>query len=181
VTATSRLRTAEPGPYLRGARRTSSPSQRDKYQLDVIATDVVDVVRSAGGWLFDLASTGWKVHVAGLDRCDIRPLQILGISSRESSTPASVIEAPDVVALAFSGDVLTDVATRVGVLNALAAGIAEITLWGKNWTTEIPDGLEPMPYRPSAAARAFKAQALIALGSATEPIGSIEEFYTPRT
>lgn len=38
------------------------------YRLDVIATDVADVVRSAGGWLYDRVGAGWEVNVLVLPR-----------------------------------------------------------------------------------------------------------------
>ena len=34
-----------------------------RYRLDVVAGSVVDVVRFAGGWLFDRAMAGWDVSV----------------------------------------------------------------------------------------------------------------------
>ena len=53
-----------------------------RYRLDVVAADVVDVVRFAGGWLFDRVMAGWDVTVLLTDladRPDDRPLQILGV------------------------------------------------------------------------------------------------------
>ena len=38
-----------------------------KYQLDVTACDVADVVRHAGGWLYDRAMAGWDVAVTVTD------------------------------------------------------------------------------------------------------------------
>src|SRR5439155_14971420 len=49
-----------------------------RYRLDVVAADVVDVVKFAGGWLFDRAMAGWDVTVLLVDHPDERPLQILG-------------------------------------------------------------------------------------------------------
>ena len=52
-----------------------------RYRLDVVASSVVDVVRFAGGWLFDRAMAGWDVSVLLTDLADQpdgRPLQILG-------------------------------------------------------------------------------------------------------
>ena len=51
-----------------------------RYRLDVLASSVSDVVRSAGGWLFDRAMAGWEVNLLIADPPDARPLQILGIS-----------------------------------------------------------------------------------------------------
>ncbi|MGA8547342.1 MAG: hypothetical protein WB785_19075, partial [Mycobacterium sp.] len=49
-----------------------------RYRLDVVAANVADVVRFAGGWLFDRAMAGWDVTVLLVDHPDERPLQILG-------------------------------------------------------------------------------------------------------
>jgi len=49
-----------------------------RYRLDVVAANVIDVVKFAGGWLFDRAMAGWDVTVLVADHVDPRPLQILG-------------------------------------------------------------------------------------------------------
>ena len=49
-----------------------------RYRVDVVAADVADVVKFAGGWLFDRAMAGWDVTVLLVDHPDERPLQILG-------------------------------------------------------------------------------------------------------
>jgi hypothetical protein len=51
------------------------------YQLDVVASDVTDIVRSAGGWLFDRARGGWEVTAFVPEGCDPRPLHILGVKT----------------------------------------------------------------------------------------------------
>jgi hypothetical protein len=51
------------------------------YQLDVVASDVTDIVRSAGGWLFDRARGGWEVTAFVPEDCDPRPLHILGVKT----------------------------------------------------------------------------------------------------
>jgi hypothetical protein len=50
-----------------------------KYRLDVVASSPADVVGSVGGWLYDRVRAGWDVYVLLPQRCDSRPLQILGI------------------------------------------------------------------------------------------------------
>src|ERR1700743_2988322 len=49
------------------------------YRLDVVASSPADVVGSIGGWLYDRVRAGWDVNVLLPQRCDSRPLQILGI------------------------------------------------------------------------------------------------------
>src|ERR1700721_77695 len=50
-----------------------------KYRLDVVASSPADVVDCVGGWLYDRVRAGWEVNVLLPQRCDSRPLQILGI------------------------------------------------------------------------------------------------------
>ncbi|MGB9248585.1 MAG: hypothetical protein WCC28_02205, partial [Mycobacterium sp.] len=50
-----------------------------KYRLDVVASSPADVVGCIGGWLYDRVRAGWDVNVLLPQRCDSRPLQILGI------------------------------------------------------------------------------------------------------
>lgn len=66
------------------ARRFSDPQAAAlKYRLDVVANSVVDVVRSAGGWLYDRVAAGWEVTVLLPQHGDTRPLQILGVHALE--------------------------------------------------------------------------------------------------
>src|SRR3984885_16045374 len=50
-----------------------------KYRLDVVGVSPADVVRSAGGWLYDRVRAGWQVAVLLPPHSDTRPLQILGV------------------------------------------------------------------------------------------------------
>src|SRR5271163_5154565 len=52
-----------------------------KYRLDVVASSPADVVCSVGGWLYDRVRAGWDVNVLLPQRCDSRPLQILGMQA----------------------------------------------------------------------------------------------------
>src|SRR5258708_23635754 len=58
-----------------------------RYQLNVIAADVADVVQSIGGWLFDRSMAGWDVNVLLASHNDTRPLQILGVRTFELPPP----------------------------------------------------------------------------------------------
>ena len=50
-----------------------------RYRLDVVAASPVDVVQSAGGWLYDRVMAGWEVRVLLPESCDTRALRILGV------------------------------------------------------------------------------------------------------
>jgi hypothetical protein len=155
-----------------------------RYRLDVVATGVVDVVRFAGGWLFDRAMAGWDVTVLLTDQADHpdpRPLQILGAGTldlEEALAAAGTRSRPQ--ALAAAADVFgCDARVRQGLLRALDQGVTEVTLWGEAWPAELDDSLAPVQHRLSMAAKIFKARALAAALQAGEvPPGSVGDTET---
>jgi hypothetical protein len=136
-----------------------------RYRLDVVASNVVDVVRFAGGWLFDRAMAGWDVTVLIADHPDDRPLQILGARTLDlESALESAGTRPRPQALAAAADLFgCDSRVRQGVLQALDHGVTEVTLWGETWPPELGDSVGLVQHRLSTAAQTFKAQALAAL------------------
>lgn len=109
------------------------------YRVDVVAGSVADVVRRAGGWIFDRSMQGWTVNVVIPHPADTRPIEILGASVNAPVRPEHA--APQV----FLGN-----------------------------------GGEAVEHRLSAAARLFKAQAMIAAQLA--PIaGERETLFTSTT
>jgi hypothetical protein len=151
-----------------------------RYRLDVVAASVVDVVRFAGGWLFDRAMAGWDVTVLLADLADDRPLQILGAQTMDlEHALASVDTRPRPQALAAAADLFgCDSQVRQGVLQALDHGVTEVTLWGQTWPAELDDSVGLVQHRLSSAAQIFKGQALAA---AAVPVGSIDPTETFRS
>lgn len=153
-----------------------------RYRLDVVAATVADVVRFAGGWLFDRSMAGWDVTVLVADHPDDRPLQILGARVIDlEDALASVQSRPRPQALAAAADLFDcDPRVRQGVLQALDHGVTEVTLWGENWPAELDDSVGLVQHRLSMAAHTFKAQALAAASSgrraAHGSIGDVETF-----
>jgi hypothetical protein len=151
-----------------------------RYRLDVVAASVVDVVRFAGGWLFDRAMAGWDVTVLLADPADDRPLQILGAQTMDlEHALASVDTRPRPQALAAAADLFgCDSQVRQGVLQALDHGVTEVTLWGQTWPAELDDSVGLVQHRLSSAAQIFKGQALAA---AAVSVGSIDPTETFRS
>ena len=153
-----------------------------RYRLDVVATGVVDVVRFAGGWLFDRAMAGWDVTVLVADHPDARPLQILGARVIGLEDALAAVESrPRPQALAAAADLFgCDSRVRQGVLQALDRGVTEVTLWGETWPAELDDSVGLVQHRLSMAAKIFKAKALAAaLDAGRMPhrsIGHVEMF-----
>jgi hypothetical protein len=153
-----------------------------RYRLHVVAATVVDVVKFAGGWLFDRAMAGWDVTVLVAEHPDDRPLQILGAQILDLEDALASIETrPRPQALAAAADLFgCDPRVRQGVLQALDHGVTEVTLWGETWPAELDDSVGLVQHRLSTAAQTFKAQALAAAlnvgGAPQSSIGHTETF-----
>lgn len=156
-----------------------------RYRLDVVATTVIDVVRFAGGWIFDRSMAGWDVTVLLTDladRPDDRPLQIVGAQVLDlEDALTSTQSRPRPQALAAAADLFgCDPRVRRGVLQALDQGVTEVTLWGENWPSELDESVGLVQHQLSMAAQTFKARALAAASNVSAapplPVGDVETF-----
>lgn len=130
--------------------------------MAAIAPCTADVVKSAGGWLVDQVLAGWDVTVLTGDQADPRALRILGVRDRELDLAlAYPLHGPCLAAIAVPVEMYhADERVRRMVLTAAEAGRTEIRLWGGDVVPADFDGADPVAHRLSAAARAFKAQAM---------------------
>ncbi|WP_102143496.1 hypothetical protein [Mycobacterium hubeiense] len=166
------------------ARAFSRRAPADKvlhYELTVVAASAVDVVESIGGWLFDRQKAGWDVTVLLADLAGERALHILGLTVVEFGGEWPVVrDDPETDAtLAISGEVLVaDDPVRDQALSALRAKSSEVAMWGERCRAHLGATAQPVEYRPSAAARAFKRHALDAVGIAA-PDGPVETLFCP--
>jgi hypothetical protein len=159
-----------------GARARVASGRHGKYQLDVTAGDVTDLVRNAGGWLYDRAMAGWDVSVLFSRECDPAPLRILGLSSRRPDLDDDPTAPPRALALAAStASLAANSLLREDVLRAMKRGLVEVTLWGEPTTKGFDRGVESTEHVLSGAARAFKSHALRAAG-VDESAGPVETF-----
>ncbi len=154
-----------------------------RYRLDVVAASVADVVTFAGGWMFDRVMAGWDVTVLIADGEDVRPINILGAETLDLETALSMwAQRPHPHTLAVSADLFArDSRIRRGVLDALEHGTTEVTLWGEPLPTELERTVDSVQHPLSAAARAFKGQALNALAQPMGSVGSAEVFRSGMT
>jgi len=162
---------------------TRAPSADDeclRYRLDVVAASAADVVRSAGGWLYDRMMAGWEVTVLLPDGFDTRPLRILGV--RALDIQAEV--APDFASagmgvtsqsLAVSAEAFgSDTRVRERVLDALDRPSTEVALWGDGWPLRINRGMTRAQHVLSSGARVFKGYALAAAGISCDVVDPTE-------
>ncbi len=160
-------------------KRRSPARQHDgaaiKYRLDVVASSPTDVVCSIGGWLYDRVRAGWEVSVLLPQRCDSRPLHILGTQASEldAQIPAASTGCA-ARGLAVSADMFaSDLRVRQQVLKALDRWMTEVTLWHDDWPLTVGHRTTTVQHVLSGAARAFKRHALAAAGIA-DTVGPIE-------
>ncbi|ANI41111.1 hypothetical protein [Mycolicibacterium vaccae] len=149
-----------------------------RYRLDIVSPTVCDAVCFAGGWIYDRVTAGWDVTVlVGCDE-DVRPLEILGAEVLDlESVLDSWEHRPHPQTVAVAADLYgRDDRVRLGVLGALDQGATEVTLWGAPVPAELDSSVGPVEHRLSAAARAFKAQALAAVFGARQAIAPTEMF-----
>lgn len=153
-----------------------------RYRLDVVAPNVADAVAFAGGWLFDRVMAGWDVTVLVGDPLEDRPLQVLGARTLDlESALRSVGSRPEPQSLAVAADLFgSDTRVRDGVLDALDHGATEVTLWGDTESAELDRSVDAVHHRLSAAARVFKARALVA-AAADASVAPIETFRSAMT
>lgn len=159
-----------------GTRSRASTGRLGKYELDVTACDVVDVVRSAGGWLFDRSMAGWDVNVVVTGGYNALPLQILGIDTVPRNDDDDRTAPARARAIAASAEAVSaDAELRKNMLHAMKCGIGDVLIWGNSWPDGIERGVDIVEHELSVAARAFKRHALAAVGL-SEPVGRTEEF-----
>lgn len=147
------------------------------YRIDVVACSVEDLVRSAGGWLFDQINEGWTVNATMTDARDVRPLQILGLRTISTDTGAgSITDVPHPLGAA-DALLASDARVRGRIVGAFNSGEAEVTLWGGVLSDDLSRGVRTVHHRLSAAARIFKAQALLAASLPHESVTPTEALY----
>ena len=101
----------------------------------------------------------------------------LELIASENIVSKAVLEAwedrPHPQTVAVAGNLFAvDARVREHVLNALDQGATEVTLWGDSLPAELDESVDSVQHRLSAAARAFKAQALAA---ANAPDAAVED------
>jgi hypothetical protein len=150
-----------------------------RYRLDVVAPTVLEAVQFAGGWVYDRVTAGWDVTVLIGSEEDLRPIEILGADVLALDSVLDAWEQrPHPQTVAVPADLFArDERVRRGVLGALEQGATEVTLWGEPLPAELDSSVDAVVHRLSAAARAFKAQALAAASpTASTAVGLTETF-----
>jgi hypothetical protein len=161
-------------------RSHAATSMLFRYELNVIAASVADVVQSAGGWLFDRRMAGWDVNILLPDKDDERALRILGATTVDLHAGLACLRrGPErAPALAAATDLLArDERIRKEVQEAIRSGLTQVALWGDRRPANLGAQVASTEYPLSAAARVFKGHALVAAGLVDMEVGETETLY----
>lgn len=145
-----------------------------KYCLHVLGTSVADVVSSVGGWLCDLAFAGWIVRVVLRDLDDTRALRIIGVECDPLNLDSYISNRTRLEGMlaVSAGLAIEDGGAGPQLAEAMSAS-AQTLIWDISSTTSIVSSTSSV-YRPSAAALAFKKQALLAARVCPATLGERE-------
>jgi hypothetical protein len=156
----------------------SVPAEPLRRQLALIAPNLGEAVRHAGGWLFDLVWTGWDGVVITAEHADPTPARILG--ARAYDLTAVLAAPPDdrpMHAIMVEANLYnSDARVRRMVQQVSRADLTELMLCGDDLPEGLHDTADQLRYRPSVAARAFKAQALAVAAVRADAGGDMEIF-----
>ncbi|WP_141682184.1 hypothetical protein [Mycobacterium malmoense] len=139
-----------------------------RYRCDFVARNALDLVTGMGGRLVDLAMAGWQVTAVLADCPDPLPLRVLGAAVVDldwlDAGPGNDL---DPRMLTVASEICGDVRVRRALRCALGRPDGAVAVWGRGGTagldSEYGRTLSPTRHRLSAAGRAFKASALVAL------------------
>jgi hypothetical protein len=161
-------------------RKRVSVISSTRYQLCVVAHDVGELVDLAGGWMCDRTLAGWDISVALSEPLDVRPLQILGVTTLLTHQRfASINEGGANTSIAVAPGIFeTNDHIRRVVLQALDQPAIEVTFWGPSIPSDLHGQLARRQHRLSGAARAFKAHALAAAAVRGAAINTTEDLYS---
>ncbi|MEV0685435.1 hypothetical protein AB0I35_16375 [Nocardia sp. NPDC050378] len=149
-----------------------------RHRLAVVGPDAADIVRHAGGWLFDRAAAGWEVTALVTATDNAASLQILGatvLDLRQSLAISRHDLWPTAVAVSVRS-YLAEREVREGVLDCLDRGLAEVAIWGEDLPAELAERVATSCHRVSVAAMAFKSCALAAAGFPGVSVPPVEPF-----
>ncbi|GBE64499.1 hypothetical protein MFM001_09610 [Mycobacterium sp. MFM001] len=150
-------------------------SRATPYRLAVLGANEPDVVWAAGGLLYDGSVRGWNITVYLAECRDDRPLRILGVNSELLDGFSSEAQRPDAI-IASSGLFGENNVVRAYFEDTSRPNRADVAVWGGERPLNPRRGAQQLEHRLSAAARAFKVQAMIAARLDPESVDPIEVF-----
>jgi hypothetical protein len=150
-----------------------------RYHLHVAASDLVDLIIVAGGWLADRAMAGWHVTAFIAGDHDDRPLRILGVNAVGLASALDWRDPTALHSLAVAPDLYQrDKQIRARVRRAIATGEAEANVIGDAYPPDLRRVPTTVEHQCSSAAQAFKRRALAAAGGSAGLLADREVLFS---
>jgi len=144
--------------------------------LVVVADNAVDVVTAAGGWIADLAWSGWMVFAGLQEDGHESALRILGATNASMDDAIARYHGrPGPRVIAVSADSCRHNRRLSKWVAELATGSGEVRLWGQGCAELFRLATPVVDHRLSPGALAFKRQALETTGCPTD-VAPVESF-----
>jgi hypothetical protein len=166
-------------PAFRAARLCADKHGRGtRYRVVALASTVDDVVESAGGFVFDHAAAGWEVVVYVEDCRNELPLRIVGASTVRRCSALSLemeAEPADILLVGASLPIRDPIRRYLALVHDQEI---EPAMWGGEPPTQRQRDRRIIEYRLTAAAVAFKREALMTVSvGRTAHLPSTETFH----
>jgi len=148
--------------------------------LVVVGDNAVDVIIAAGGWIADLALSGWVVFAGLRDGGHESALRILGATDSSLDCAIATYDRrprPRVIAVSADSCRRDERVSRWVVESA--AGSGEVRLWGPGCAELFRLAAHAVDHRLSPGALAFKHEALETTGSHGD-VAPVESFVVVR-
>jgi hypothetical protein len=147
------------------------------YHMCVLTSNVADAVQNVAGLIIERVLLGWHVSVAVDSPSEMRPLNIVGAQPQDFPEISELQRSASVGSLVVSADLIRKRSdTRHLVRSAIHDGKPELLIWGAASAAGLRVPFTSKAHELSAAARAFKSQALVAIGQDPESAASPEVF-----
>ena len=151
----------------------------NRYRLHVAASDLVDLITAAGGWLADRAMAGWHVTAYIAGDHDDRPLHILGVGAIDFASALDWRDPTALHTLAVMPDLYQrDKQIRARVRRAIATGEVEANVIGDAYPPDLRRVPTTVEHQCSSAAQAFKRQALSDAGGSAGLLADREALFS---
>jgi hypothetical protein len=151
--------------------------KRRVYHMCVLTSNVADAVQNVAGLIVERVLLGWHVSVAVDSPSEMRPLNIVGAQPQDFREISELEKSSSVGSLVVSADLIRKRSdTRHLVRSAICEGETELLIWGAASAAGLRVPFTSKGHALSAAARAFKSQALVAIGQDPLSAASPEVF-----
>ncbi|WP_068186822.1 hypothetical protein [Mycobacterium sp. UM_CSW] len=147
-------------------------------QIYLLADNIGDVVRFAGGWTFDQVCAGFRVAILAKKTGNSQAARILGAQILELREALDNCDERPIAVVVASDLFVTDTNVAKHVRKVIAERTAVVATWGSPGRPFARHAI-PVQHRLSTAANLFKRQAFAAAGLSAAP-DRVESFIAAR-